>query len=273
MTVGKRILTHVFQALMIVTLLSAGQAFAWTKTVDFENGVNGAVANGSSGFDYAGTKTTYSTDRAMRGTKSGKMTWAKADGGWNLQHGEINFPAPVRNGGEVWIRGYYYFASPWSFLSNNGDYSGIKIMRLATDVGGWHSIFSVWSPNISASNEMSQVQIDTGAPFIIGGWQSLEMYVKLSPTNGIFRIWQNGKLVFEDLNNKTITSTNGYIGMASVMSVWNNNVGQSQTQYVDDFIITTDRPSQVDSRGNPMIGPIGTTTTLAAPTGLKIISK
>ncbi|ABQ26511.1 heparin lyase I family protein [Geotalea uraniireducens] len=256
----------------IACLSVAGQAFAWTKTVNFDNGTNGALANGAVGFDYAGSKTTISGDMAVSGAKSAKMVWAKGDPGWNLQHGEINFPAPVKNGGEVWIRGYYYFANPWSFLSNNGDYSGIKIMRLATDVGGWHSIFSVFSPNISASNEMEQVQIDTSAPFIIGAWQSLEMYLKLSPTQGIFRIWQNGKLVFEDLNHKTITSSNGYVSMASVMSVWNNNVGQSQTQYVDEFVITTDRPAQVDSKGNPMIGPINGTSpaTLPPPTGLRV---
>lgn len=259
----------------IACLGVTGQAFAWTKIVNFENGANGAVANGTSGFDYAGTKTIYSTEKAFSGSKSAKMSWAKGDGGWNLQHGEIQYPSPVKNGGEVWVRGYYYFASPWSFLSNNGDYSGIKIMRIATDVGGWHSIFSVWSPNISASNEMAQVQIDTGAPFTIGAWQSLEMYLKLSPTNGIFRIWQNGKLVFEDMNHKTITSSNGSVGMTSVMSVWNNNVGQTQAQYVDDFIITTDRPSQVDTHGNPMIGPASGTApaTLPAPTGLKVIAQ
>ncbi|BCS54953.1 heparin lyase I family protein [Geobacter sp. SVR] len=263
-----------FQIASMLGICAANQAFAWTKTVNFDNGTVGAVANGSGNFDYAGTKTTISTDQAANGTKSAKLSWNKGDSGWNTAHGEIQFPSPVKNGGEVWIRGYYYFAQPWSFVSNVGDYSCVKIMRLATDVGGWHSIFSVYSPNISASNEMEQVQVDTGVPFIIGAWQSLEIYLKLSPTNGIFRIWQNGKLVFEDLNHKTITSTNGYVSMASVMSVWNNNVGQSQTQYVDDFVITTDRPSQVDSKGNPMIGPnTATKAPLQAPTGLRVIAQ
>ena len=271
---NRRKITTIVQILSIICLASAGQVFAWTKTVNFDSGTAGSLANGSSGFDYAGTKTIIATDNSISGGKSAKMTWTKGDPGWNLQHGEIQFPAQVKNGGEVWIRGYYYFANPWSFLSNNGDYSGIKIMRLATDVGGWHSIFSVYSPNISASNEMEQVQIDTGSPFKIGSWQSLEMYIKLSPTNGIFRIWQDGKLVFEDLNHKTISSSNGYISFASVMSVWNNNVGQTQTQYVDDFIITTDKPSQVDSKGNSMIGPNGTPVpgpiALSAPSGLRV---
>jgi len=270
MIVGTKKLVTVLVS--IVCLSGAGQAFAWTKTVNFENGTNGAIANGTSGFDYSGTKTTFSSDKAASGTKSAKMAWTKGDSGWNLEHGEINFPAHVTNGGEVWIRGYYYFASPWRFLSNTGAYSGIKIMRVATDVGGWHSIFSVYNPNISASNEMEQIQTDTHVPFIIGAWQSLEIYLKLSPTNGIFRIWQNGNLVFEDLNHKTITTSNGYVSMASVMSVWNNNVGQSQTEYVDDFVVTTDRPSKVDSKGNPMIGPINGTTpiTLLPPAGLRV---
>ncbi len=268
-----------FTILLLILVFASGQAFAWTKTVTFENGTNGAIANSTSGFDYAGSQTTFSTDRAANGSKSAKMVWTKGSEGWGVTHGEMNYPAPVTNGQEVWVRGYYYFAQPWSWISNTGEASGIKIMRVATDAGGWHSIFSVWSPNVTASNEMAAVQVDTGYPFLTGAWQCLEIYLKLSPTNGIMRIWQNGVLVFEDLNHKTISSSGGYVWMSSVMSVWNNGVGQNQTQYVDEFVMTTDRPSQYDSKGNAMIGLInGSTTTtptvtpLSAPTGLKILA-
>jgi len=236
--------------------------------VTFEGGSSGTVAKGTNGFSYAGTATTYSSTAAAGGSTSAQMKWTAGTSGWGTAHGEINLPAAVRDGGEIWIRGYYHFANPWSWASANGAYSGIKVMRLSTSAGGWLSIFTDSRGAIGLSNEPAEYQTFTGT-LNVGTWQCLEMYVRLSASVSVFRIWVNGILIHEDKAHRTLAASDRYSELVSVMSVWNNNVAQNQTQYIDEFVITTDRPSQVDAKGNPMIGPIGGPLPLpAAPTNL-----
>lgn len=256
----------------IITVMATGHAFAWTKTASFENGSTGALANTSSGFDYAGTATTFSADRAASGSKTGKMAWTAGNAGWNLTHGELYYSSNVPEGGEIWARGYYFFKSPWSW--GNGH---IKALRIALNAGGQQSII-IDGGTIIASNEIADIGPWTTTSVDIDKWNCLEIYVKLSSTRGILRIWKNGVLVFEDTTRPTCKA-GGSANFSYIMGTWNNNCPQSQTQYVDEFVITSDRPSQVDSKGNPMIGPIGgattppptpTPTAPASPSGLKV---
>lgn len=272
MTAGTRILSYVFQALLIVTLLSAGQAFAWTRTATFENEGTGSLAQGSTAFEVASPTTTITTDKVASGAKAIKMYHAAGDGG---VMGYVSFPGAVANGGELWARGNFYFASPWNWNCN----PVVKIFRahIANASGGnvgYHSVFADAAGNIVLSNEPAGVQKLTGAKFDLDKWQSIEMYVKLSTGGAIFRIWKNGVLIMED-TTRTLNSTSDYADFSYIMSNWNGGSPQNQTQYLDDFVWTNTTPSQRDSNGNPMIGPTGGTgtTTLPAPSGLRIISK
>lgn len=263
----------VFTILSVISLFVSGQAFAWTKSANFESGSAGATAQGASGFDYAATRTLFSSDRANSGSKSVKMTWVAGDEGYSADTGQfLNFSVP--NGGEIWARGYFYFAAPWTWQSLGGGYKAIKVFRLGTDAGGFDSIMLDTNNALLLSNEPGNVQTILNAGLDVGRWQCLEIYVKLSPTAGIIRIWKDGVLVGEDTAHKTIAGSGNYINCAYIMSQWNQGPAQNQTQYLDDFVITTDRPSQVDSKGNPMIGPINgtvaSTVSLSAPTGLRV---
>ncbi|MBT1071823.1 polysaccharide lyase [Pelotalea chapellei] len=275
MTAGTRTVSYVLQALMIVTLLSAGQAFAWTRTATFENEGTGSIAQGSTAFEVASGSTTITTDKVSGGSKAAKMYHAAGDGG---VMGYVSFPGAVGNGGEIWARGNFYFASPWNWACN----PVIKVLRgahIANASGGnvgYLSVFADAAGNIVLSNEPAGVQKLTSAKFDVDKWQTIEMYVKLSTGSATFRIWKNGVLILED-TARTINSTSDYADFSYIMSNWNGGSPQNQTQYIDDFIWTNTTPSQKDSAGRPMIGPTsgtGTgTTTLAAPTGFRIISK
>lgn len=219
-------------------------AYAWTRTVTFESGTVGQVATGKSGMDYAGTRTTYSKDTAAVGSKSARMDWVAGDVGWNTCHGEILTDA-VASGGEIWFRGYVYAKSPWKW----GDLV-VKMMRISTN-SGMLSIFWGWgNGEVILSNERADVQTNTGVMLEKDKWICLEMYIKFG-NPGIFRIWKNGVLAIQDTSHKT----GEYTGRILIMSQWNGNAPQNQTEYVDDFIVTTDRPSRQDSHGNYMIGP------------------
>lgn len=81
------------------------------------------------------------------------------------------------------------------------------------------------------------------------------MYVRLSTTQPLFRIWKNGTLVIEDATTPTLGSSSDQADFSYVFTYWNGGSPQDQTAFVDELVYTTSRPSQHDASGNPMIGP------------------
>lgn len=271
-----------FKVTILFVFFNSGTVSAWTISADFEGGVVGQRAQGTSGFQFAGTATTYSSDVVYSGTKSAKIAWTQGSEGWGVSHGEFTtLPTTVTEGQEIWVRGYYYFASPWAW--NSGQ---MKVLRIGTNYSngsgsGWLSILEDGG-NITFSNEPALIQTwagtQTGVAFDINKWQCLEIYVKFSTSDPIFRVWKNGALVKEDRTLPVVRQSGNYIDRVLVDTIWNTPYApQNQTQYVDNIIITTDRPSQTDSNGNVMIGTgVGSgnfaNPNIPAPAALKVTS-
>jgi hypothetical protein len=106
----------------------------------------------------------------------------------------------------------------------------------------------------------------TGVYFDMDAWQCIEYYVKIStdPNVARWRIWKNGILIREMPRDeqhkyKTLLDSNHCYMSTFIMSNWNGCVPLTQTQFVDDIIVTSDPnyPFKYDAQGNPMIGPIG----------------
>jgi len=257
-----------FNILSLLLFFASGQAFAWTQTATFESGANGAKASGSSGFSAAGTRTTFSSDMAHSGTKSAKMVWNKGDEGFDADRGELAYPSSVGNGGGVWIRGYYYFPAGWSWVDTAGSNTHVKTLRIAIPGAGFISFIIRSGGQIMYSNEPAAAYEENLNAYVdTGRWQCLELYVKMG-NPGIVRMWKDGVLIKQDTSHTTGSSA----VYSYIMSQWNNGPAQNQTEYLDDFIVTTDTPSGRDSAGNPMIGPTNGTSQapLTAPTGLRI---
>jgi hypothetical protein len=265
---------------LIIVMLVATHAFSWTKSADFESGSIGQKAEGSSGFDGAGSRTIFSDESSAQGSKSAKMMWQSGSDGWASTMGSINYPSKLSEGSEVWARGYFYFSSPWSWSCS----PVVKVLRgvhVAHSNGsnvGYLSVFADGGGNILLSNEIGDVQLSTGVRFDLDRWQCIEMYTKLSATNPIFRIWKDGNLIYEDTRSKTLSSSSDYADFAYIMSYWNGGSPRDQVQYVDSFVITTDRPSSADNKGNLMVGtgsggvvPVTDTTPPNVPAGLRAL--
>jgi hypothetical protein len=102
---------------------------------------------------------------------------------------------------------------------------------------------------------------DGGAYLTPNQWHCIELYLKVSSTNGIMRAWHNGILRSEYLY-PTIPP-GGHIpqnrtsnwGQSHLLGWWNGGPVQDQEIYFDDFVIRSDGPANRDSLGNPMIGP------------------
>jgi hypothetical protein len=246
-----------YAIMSLLVLIIILPVHAWTKSRDFE-GTVGEKAQGPSGFDNAGTATIYSSEAANSGTGSAKMSWTAGINGFGVCTGEHYYATNLREGDELWVRGYYYFKAPWDWTTP----TYIKIMRIhvATSSGsniGYQSLLSDGGGQIVGNTEVADRNYYTNHGYDLDRWQSLEMYVMFSSSAGIFRAWKDGILILEDKSSKTLSSSSDYADFSYFMSYWNGGCPQNQVMYMDDVVMTTDTPSARDAAGNPMIGPSG----------------
>lgn len=275
------LLAHAILALVVLIglTISVYPAVAWTITSDFESGTPGANAAGASSFHEAGGRTLLSNALFNSGFQSARMEWKKGDSGFANDRGTFYFPQKINVGGQLWMRAYYYFPSPWSWFS---PVSRVKVMRFhKTSSDGSHIGYidiinqSNGEPfaGCEACRSENNFQIPPAVSLGSDRWYALELYVYYHPTNGILRMWIDGELKVEVLNINTARSTTDLMDFAYVMSYWNEGAPQDQVQYIDDIIITTDVPTKRDVKGNPMIGlnsPSPDRSPPQAPTGLRI---
>lgn len=283
---GPRFITHtVLTPILVLALLAfTGKAFAWTVTADFEAGTPGTLANGPDAFSTAaGSRTLYSTEQAKDGIQSARMEWLTGDQGFNSTKGRIDFPVKPGNGDEIWMRGYFFFKSPWSWFSPPAQGNAIKIMRYdISRVRGGATFNSVIGKSTGVpkftigTNAPQNLFQNVGTPANLGTdeWISLEFYMKIGTgTSGILRFWVDGILKAEHLNIQTLQTIGDVYDFSFWMSQWNGGAPQNQIMYIDDIVITTDTPGGRDALGNPMIGlqpSVADTTPPAPPTGLRI---
>ncbi len=251
---GSICLVSVLNVLLAMMLFATGQAFAWTVSSTFESGTIGSAAKGSTGFDFADVNyAIFSNAMANTGSKSCRMYFPR---GFDGTTGAYGSGAGFGEGHEVWFRAYFYFPAGWSWGNAAGKgWDVIKMMRISTTFNHL-SIFAENSGQILLSNEISDEQTGFGVNWDVGRWQCMEMYIKLSSTNPIFRIWKDGVLIKEDATHATLPPGGSTDANYLIFSNWNDGSPQNQYAYVDDIILTDVTPSQVDVKGNRMIGPI-----------------
>lgn len=255
---------------MVFTLFLTTNAMAWTKHLTFESGLEGTT-----GFHWAGARqfVKQSATVAHEGTYSAEFHFKHGDTCWEnrLTCGAgYNFDEVGGNlgeGDELWVRGYYFFPDGWDWGSVKAAEKR-KILRFRVDGRGYLSVIAVWEGGSHAQVESSsEIEPDyahwTGSYFTqnSGKWYSVEQYVKFSTSSSVavHRIWLDGVLVSEhapDHNpHGTLESAADVVSSILFFTYWNGGKRTSQSAYIDDVVITTDKPAQVDSLGNSMIGP------------------
>jgi hypothetical protein len=265
-----------FTILLVMSLSFSVQAYAWSVTADFESGTVGAKAEGTSGFEYV-DRGVFSKTVVHSGNKSAEFSFPA---GVETTQGQFfTGGSGFKEGHEIWYRAYFYFPSGWSWKNSQNLGSVIKMMRIRTN-SNHLSVFAGTPGDIIYSNEVADVQSGNGSPVVgtnwdIGRWQCMEFYVKLSATNPISRIWKDGVLLYEDTTSKTIPANGSVTNPYILFGNWNNGSPKQQYAYVDDIIITDVTPSQIDSKGNPMIGPTNgnpAPASIQSPTGLRVVA-
>lgn len=245
--------------IILVLLLLPVSSYGWTLSSTFEDGTLDQIAGttgpngyvgGLGGFQYAGQATTYSNTHAHGGTMSAQMHWTTGSEGFGEAHGQYYIGAVGTDG--IWVRGYFYFPAGFDFTASDVN----KLIRITT-TSGMDSIFinadTPSSPNvgkIASSNEPADYQNDVpSSGFNTGGWHCFEMHIQFG-NPGVQRVWLDGVMKWNDTTHDTGTAGSAVYFMTN----WNGGSPADQDMWIDDIIITTDTPMNMDASNNPMIG-------------------
>lgn len=256
--------------LLIVILMIIPCVYAWTITDDFEGNGIGLWTNH------------VSLDYASSGTHSLRFNLPK--GKEDIGIYDYSLGSDLHEGDELWVRVKVYPPAGFDWTAQ----PIVKVLRTAqakadgSTSGGYNSILATNPDNYGCDgtvkygymvtgqeNQDSQNPPpicqnrnlgDGGAFFTPGQWSCIELYIKVSATDGITRAWHNGVLRNE-YAYPTIPS-GGYLPKSStsdwmvhhLLGWWNGGTSKDQSIYFDDFQVTNEPPASVDNAGNHMIG-------------------
>ena len=255
-----------FVLVIVYSLPFPSQVFAWTLNIDFEDGLVGDLAQGKGALSEAFSHTKYTNAVRNTGNLAAELMIDKGSEGWGSWGGEIKFPIALHQGDEIWFRTYIYFPSDFDFSATG---IGLKMMRIHTSKDktneGYVDVLVARSNGLTISGEIDPlffenngVQTWKGIADVVprGTWQAYEQYVKFSsvPGDGIYRVWQNGKLVFEDAVTRTLRSPTSKSDWIYIFGYWNGNAPKTQKAYMDSTVVTSEHPGNTDAHGNPFIG-------------------
>ncbi len=249
---------------------------AWTVTSDFDNEADGSWC---SVIWNSGTDIKISTEESSSGGKSCRM--GVAAGGSKIGGG-VKFPKELVEGDELWLKFRIFFQNGFDFTATQG--SHLKFIRVdlfdsSASRGryDWYLPHRIILENWYNCGGYQTCSDDIGGYPATGQWVTYEIYIKYDSTpvdgggTGRSRIWQNGKLLGDMTKvptwaDKTVHPTKIAVDSPSIRFIdhWNGGSPKTQHLYIDDFVMTSDTPSNRDAAGNPYIG-VGDFAVVADP--------
>lgn len=265
--------------LFLFSFLFSISAYAWEIKADFESGSIGNTASGTvtpiakaDAFHSAADDSKYVASPVLSGNQAGSVTIKKGENGFGKWGGAFNFPSTLKQGDSVWFRVNVYYPNGWSF-DCGGCTLGMKFMRVHAGEGyqtilinggtsgGKISVTSEINANEFEKNNAgpdwrNDQRRNLGFDAPREQWITYEMQIKFHSVagQGIYRVWQNGSLIFEDLKTATLATPTSTSKFVYLYTYWNNGAPKTQTSYVDDITITNVTPATKDNKGNPFIG-------------------
>ncbi len=262
---------------LMFCLFFSTNVVAWTINADFEVSAPGTPASGVDGFSDSFYSLHSSSAPSVKGSQAAVASIRAGREGFGEWGGAFDFPDLVE-GDEIWFRVFIYYPVGFDFTAPGG--IGLKTLRIHTKSlsGSNEGYFDMLSNGAGGVTVASEITADffannaednwksIGVPIVTGSYHAYEQYVKFSsvPGNGIYRVWQDGTLVFEDTVTKTLKTSTSISDFIYVWSYWNGKAPKDQEAYLDHVVITSETPATVDSDGHPFIG-LGDITLLAKP--------
>jgi len=267
---------------------------AWSISRDFE----GLPPGRSISVDYVNgfSGTRVSDARSVSGSQSARISITEGSNGWGEWGIAINHVKKLKRYDEYWVRFHLFVPEGFSFDSLNDDDDSVwavKFLRMQTQSRDGKTNFGYidWyinRPEIPGNPysapyrwiyEGQNLWRPFGDPWEdriqTGEWETYEMYVRFDSKpvsqggEAIIRMWKNGDLLKEVRDGITLKKSDAHSQRTLIFTWWAEGAPQSQHAYIDDLVLTTERPNVRDAQGNPMIG---TRPLVAAPGAPRNIS-
>lgn len=266
---------------IVLTLCIPSVAFAWTIHSDFDDGTTGSAADrGNDGFSGAGGLSVYSDDTKLK-RNSVKLQITKGDTGFGRWGGSFYFPQKAYRGETIWFLVHTFMPEGFDHYSY-GEGGRLKFLRIHTkgSDGSNHGYNDLYFDQKGLDNPLRWIYEGEQKWVPVGGsndkpvhdkWESYEMAVTLDNKSfndgGKARImlWKNEVLLADIKDRITLKAATDYSDTALLFTYWNGGAPKSQHMYVDEVIITNERPSQRDANGNYFLRGFLNTRPLMAP--------
>lgn len=249
----------------ILNLFLVNTASTWTIDQSYDSYSNGTKCPG-----WGSTKSAVSSDKSASGDNLCKQTITGGKYGFGEWGGVISFPKKLTKGDEVWIwvRNYFpasfdYSADPW-----------LKFLRVSTNQGNGENRGYIDRKGAAppfrfiyeGRQDLAWHKVGRSTDVVgLGVWETYEFYIKLDARSvdeggaGRKRAWKNGILMKDMTDRVTLKSSANYSERLHMFTYWNDSVApvgapKTQSSYIDDVVITNQRPSTTDRQGNPTIG-------------------
>ena len=242
--------------------------FAPYFSENFEAYDDGTSLSAGKPFDAAG-RTEASSERAHQGRRCARMAIHKGDkGGFGRWGGVIPIKPALPRGSEIWVRlfvlwpaDFEFSAAPW-----------MKFMRLHNQTGdkkngGYNDLYV---DNADGNKSVLRTikeghniwRTYDGPPLARDRWESYEVYLFIDNESvdaggkGRFRVWRDGKLIFDRTDVPTISTANGTVDHLYLFTYWNNANPPTNHLFVDDIVVATSAspPPNRDALGNTCVG-------------------
>lgn len=255
--------------IIFILSFSSLSASAWTIHSNFDSGELGTKADkNEDGFMGAGGGGIYSNETAIQG-HSAKLHIKEGKTGYGMWGGEYMFPEKLHRGDTVWYQAHVYFPRGFDHYSY-GEGNRLKFLRIATKShdNNNHGYLDLYIDKKTSSYPFKWIYegaarwVNVGEPsdmIVKDKWESYQMQITLDnvPKNsgGLaeVRIWKNGILLKHITDRITLKGSSDYSHRALLFTYWNGGAPQSQSMYVDNITITTEKPTNMDKEGNPRL--------------------
>jgi hypothetical protein len=256
-----------FKVGCLALALFSDAALAWRLDLNFNNGTVGKPADQAPGVFGSAGGVIYTTDKSYEGGKAVEMNVTGGDTAFGVWGGIISHPSPLKKGQEIWFRVRTFMPTGFNYDSY-GEGGHLKFLRIHTQsAGGDNEGYNDWYIN-PAGEPMSHKFIFEGEQMWYEMatsafapkhevWESYEFYVKLDDVpvskggQGRIRAWKNGKLLADITNRKTLVTATSVSDRTHIFTYWNGGAPKTQKMYVDDIVLTSDKPTNSQCDGAP----------------------
>lgn len=271
--------------------------FAMNISITGDNALSGESAvnadcnlYGEQSFTSDGSRTIYTNEKSYSSSIGIKLTAPKGKTGFGSFGGIIKFTnckdvdgRRLVKGDEVWARVRLYIPSDWEFNSGRN-----KFLRFRASQGEGDQSFAEghddlyidgnpgaknWQPYhfIFEGEQKWYSMGDESHFFKRDSWTTVEYYLRFddkTETEGgkaHVRVWIDGELIGDTGDRRTLQTAKSYVESLYFFTYYGNETSpKDQSIYVDDLLITTEKPLTFDSHGNRFLG-VGKPSTRPSP--------